>query len=695
MKQQPYGNCLIQTGFSRVWRFSLLLIWLSMTVSQGWAFVDAGVDASKFPVEVYGDYLEYRHKANQVVVKGKAFITYKDMRIAGDTIQSNTKSEDIFAQGNVDFWKGYDQTKGDFLVYNMKSGKGWMREASIRRNRNFFRAKEVYVSPTYSLAKEIMNTTCDHEDHPHYRLMAERFEVIPGKESTIENLAFRWRGRTLYHKSLEHSVEKEKSQKFFSTRQGVSQIDGFYLKFMTDMDFGPNMQGKFVYDHFEKRGYGFGFNGAFTQKENSNGTFSFYNLQETMRNHSNVQMNLSHNYRFKRGDSLSTNLSYTGDKSGGYSENQDLNTQLNYSGQLSFATVNAIFSKFYDIDGDKYEFDNGYQILDRLPEVNFSFPAYTLPGVPITMNLSGMFAKYQEGTPDDRRNTEKKDIRSSFTTPTIQVNERFDLTPSYNFEKSWYSGGIIRETGTTNVRASHKFTSMTNMEFNYNITTQKGESPFRFDSQTTVDLFSTRLRIATQTWSFNPINFNYNRVAKRLEQVYWDYSLRSSPDAYHNWEFFLRRDYTPDPVALSKMAFTRLTPGNLNIRYRLSSQLWSFDTSVTYPHEYRRITNTSFNYRATIRPLWQVSSNGNFNHLTGKFSPLTLGIIRDLHCWETRAEYNLERKEFWIEFYLKAFPSDAGRFRYGADTNRLEAKLATFDQLTQQYDSFRGPGGVR
>lgn len=154
----------------------------------------------------------------------------------------------------------------------------------------------------------------------------------------------------------------------------------------------------------------------------------------------------------------------------------------------------------------------------------------------------------------------------------------------------------------------------------------------------------------------------------------------------------MRRDYVPDPVSFSKMDMTRLTPGNLNMRYRMSSNLWSFDTSITYPHEYGRITNTSFNYKATIRPLWQINTSGHYNNLTKKFSPLTIGVTRDLHCWEAKAEYNHERQEFWLEFYLKAYPKDSGRFRYGIDDSKLEAKLAAYDQMTKRYEDLSGNG---
>jgi|GEM_PF-731585 len=672
-----------------IFAVSIFVVFCLCSPSKVYSFDVPEIDTQKFPVEIYGDYLEYRTKANQVVTKGHGFIAYKDLKISADTIQANTKSEDIFAQGNVDFWKAYDRTKGDFMVYNMKNGKGWMRDATIRRNRNFFAAKDVYISPSYSLAHDIMQTTCDNEEHPHYRIRAKKIEIYPGHSMTMNDLALKWRGKTLYRKAVDQSTLYKK-EKFFNTRQGMSQIDGFYFKFLTDLEVTPQMKGNFVLDFFEKRGYGTGFSGSYTSSGQSSGNFSIYNLEETKRLHKNLQMNLTHNYRFQRGDTVSTNLAYTGDRVGNSAANQDLNTQMNYTPVLKFMSLNITASKFFDLDGDKYTYDSGYQILNRVPEANFSFPAYKLPLVPITTTISGMVGRYEEGTLTDTKLTDKKDVRAGFSVPSLVVNRMFDLTPSYNFEKSWYSEGVVRESGNTMVRANHKFSKITNMEFNYNVATQKGQSPFRFDSIISTDIFSTRLRIAENTWACNPINFNYNRVSRRLEQVYWDFSRRSRTDSFHNWEFFMRRDYIPDPVAFREMDLTRLKPGNLNMRYRLASNLWSFDTSVTYPHEYRRVTDTSMNYRVTIRPLWEITTNGHYSHLTQKFSPLTLGLVRDLHCWEAKAEYNHERKEFWIEFYLKAYPEDAGRFRYGADTNRLEAKLAAYDQLTQRYDTFRG-----
>ena len=147
------------------------------------------------------------------------------MKISGENIQANTGTEDIFAQGNVDFWKGYDQVSGDFIVYNMKTGRGWMRNAEVRKSRNFFKAKDVYLSPEHTIAHDIMQTTCDNVDHPHYKIEAKLLESFPGHSMTMEGLRAKWRGKTIFYQSKNHSSEKEKNDKFFTTRQGSSDID--------------------------------------------------------------------------------------------------------------------------------------------------------------------------------------------------------------------------------------------------------------------------------------------------------------------------------------------------------------------------------------------------------------------------------------------------------------------------------------
>lgn len=667
----------------------ILLAAIFLCAKTVFAF-DVSVDSQKYPVEVYGDYLEYRTQTGQVITKGKSFISYQDMKISGDNIQANTNTEDVFAQGTVDFWKGYDQVSGDFIVYNMRTGKGWMRNAEVRKSRNFFKAKEAYISPAHTVIHDIMQTTCDDYEHPHYRLEAKKIDSRPGHYMTMEGLKAKWKSKTIYYKKFSHSKAKQKNQKFFTTRQGSSDIDGYYIKLASDLYVNHHLTGKLYYDWYEKRGYGYGFNGTYDfSNDMGNGSIYYYNLQETERGHYNTQVNFSYNLTFKSGESLSTTINYTGDKYKGQNENQDMTITATFRPVFKFINMVINMNKFYDLDKDKYDLDKAYQFVNRLPEINFSFPSWTAPLIPITVNFSGMYGHYEESDGTSKKDTEKKDGRLTFSCPAVEVNDKFNFTPSYNYEKSWYTGDIERENGNTMVRATQKFSDVCVMDFNYNISTSKGKSPFKFDNTTTIDQTSTRLRFSEEYWTLNPLNFNYNRATRQLEQVYWDYTRRSEKDAYRTWEFFCRQDFLCDSsTPLSKMNFSAIKANNFNARYRMSTENWSFDTSINIPKEYGRISTTSFNYSTVIRPLWKIDTSGTYNHITHKMSPLTIGLTRDLHCWEARAEYSHEREEFWMEFYLKAFPNDSGRFNYDSEDNKLSAKLSAYDQIADRYDNY-------
>ena len=69
----------------RIRRLLLIFTMISVFISgitPAYAFDVPSIDTQKFPVEIYGDYLEYRTKAEQIVTKGKAYISYQDMKIS-------------------------------------------------------------------------------------------------------------------------------------------------------------------------------------------------------------------------------------------------------------------------------------------------------------------------------------------------------------------------------------------------------------------------------------------------------------------------------------------------------------------------------------------------------------------------------------------------------------------------------------
>ncbi|NLM16360.1 MAG: LPS-assembly protein LptD [Candidatus Riflebacteria bacterium] len=662
---------------------AVFLLFFASAVTS-YAFTSISMDTQKFPVEVQCDYLEYKIDTQQVIAKGNAFVTYQDMQIKADTVQADVKEEQIFAEGDVDFWKGYDRIKGSVVSYNMKTGKGHIKEAKIIKNMEVIEADEIYLSPERSEALNISHTTCDREPEPHYQLRADKIEIRAGDSMLIENMKAKWHGKTLLSLSEYTSSLKEKKKKFFSAKVGTSNIDGIYLKFSSDLEVNNYVSGVLLADFFQKRGEGVGFRGNYSTPGNKiTGNIYVYTLNERNRDRISTSGSIS----FSTAGSLSGNIQYNAEKLPGYSENQDLTLSLNYRPKFNLLPnmqINA--TKFFDLDGGKYTLDNNYQILNKMPEVSFSLPTLKHKALPLSFNISGMYGRYEEGPLSALETTQKISGNLRATTPPVKIDQSFVLTPSYSYDASSYSNGESRQNSNTMLRANWNLSKEGTLDMSYNLSKSYGKSPFRFDSSTSTDSISGSLRFNKNNWTFNPLNITYNRLRGRLEQIYWDYSRRSPKDAYRSWEFFIRRDYDAGNIRFSNLTLSDIKPTNLNMRYRMAGELWSFDTSVTVPHALGRISNTSLNYKTVIRPLWEISLTTNYNNISKKFSPLRVGLIRDLHCWEAKAEYNHERQEFWMEFYLKASPEDSGRFSYGIDDNRLRMKIASYDQLLDRYD---------
>jgi hypothetical protein len=55
---------------------------------------------------------------------------------------------------------------------------------------------------------------------------------------------------------------------------------------------------------------------------------------------------------------------------------------------------------------------------------------------------------------------------------------------------------------------------------------------------------------------------------------------------------------------------------------------------------------------------WRVKYKGTIDLEDFKLSNSIVGITRDLHCREFTINYKQASESFWVEFYIKAFPTE-------------------------------------
>ncbi|MFW5782325.1 MAG: hypothetical protein ACOCWO_03425, partial [Candidatus Muiribacteriaceae bacterium] len=67
-----------------------------------------------------------------------------------------------------------------------------------------------------------------------------------------------------------------------------------------------------------------------------------------------------------------------------------------------------------------------------------------------------------------------------------------------------------------------------------------------------------------------------------------------------------------------------------------------------------------------------IDLNWRKDRLRDETTALNYSVTFDLHCWEAVLKYDRNRKEGWLEFYVKAFSSKKHRLLYDAEEGRVK-----------------------
>jgi hypothetical protein len=76
--------------------------------------------------------------------------------------------------------------------------------------------------------------------------------------------------------------------------------------------------------------------------------------------------------------------------------------------------------------------------------------------------------------------------------------------------------------------------------------------------------------------------------------------------------------------------------------------------------------NTRMNFK--LNPFWKVDTDFIYDLETQKLRNVNYIFERDLHCWFMKFTARVKQKDYFLEFGLRAFPSDAQKFTKSKET---------------------------
>ncbi len=170
----------------------------SLVLGSNAAYIDSLKKASDLQTKVAyhaEDSIIFDVADQLLLLYGKAYIEYEDMKITAHKIVVDWKTQTITAEGKVidaendeiidkpNFTQGEQSYTAKTMSYNFKSKKGRVIEARTTEGEGFLLAEKVKRLPDNSFyGLNGKYTTCNEPDHPHFYIKSRKMKVIPNSK---------------------------------------------------------------------------------------------------------------------------------------------------------------------------------------------------------------------------------------------------------------------------------------------------------------------------------------------------------------------------------------------------------------------------------------------------------------------------------------------------------------------------------
>lgn len=650
-------------------------------------------------ISLIGEYITYEKIADEdlIIAKDGVELKYQDIEIKTDYLKINLTTNLLFASGEIYFLQDETETYCEELTYNWKTKKIILLRFKGEITGEGIKGKVYYQGEKMENFPETVEiiggsfTTCELEE-PHYHIVAKEMIIYPKDKIIARNISW-YEGKTKIITLPYFLIFLDrKTQQPILPKIGQNSKDGWFIKTNFNYYIDEKSYGILYIDWLEKKGIGTGVEHTleignannpgetslylYQIKEKDSGKinltgkikygqefeeniktqvtldysgikaaggellsnslksqFSFekkeekYNLkisgkynfsgtgldQEDLSINGNIKAN--YNYTFNDKLSSALTLVYT-DKNPASQEVADLELkpkwELKYKGEGY--TLNLITEKRFDLDGDNYTGESVSKIIDRLPEFVFKKSATAIGDSKITYDINASVGHFYEAA------TEEDNWRGEYIINVkrpFNLGEYLTLTPSGIFRQDVYLTGEARYLvgGKVDLKAVYNPYISSTLSYSYNKSV--GPTPFNFDYIAPLsNTVSGKLTLKPSEKVKLDLSTNYNFVTESFGNLVAKVEYKPKDD----WKM------------------------NFSSSYNLNTKEWT-----------KKINST---LDLQLSEDWRIKYKGVVDLDDFKLTNSVVGITRDLHCRELTINYKQATKSIWVEFYIKAFPTE-------------------------------------
>lgn len=679
----------------------------------------ADTTAAQGRVVLSADHLIYHEDTGSISAEGNVRLWYGSLTLTAQSAEADLETRMVYADGDVTLTEAGRKIRSARLAYDLKTRSAlaegilfasypWYYQGTRVDKRG---DKEIIISsPRF--------TTCNAR-HPHYYVSASRIEIIIGESLTAYDAIFHI-GTTpvFYWPWFWRSLKDGRPP--FALQAGYNDSEGAYVKARVNYFLLDQNYGSLLIDFMEKRGLGLGLEHRFhyALAGHGDGELSAYYIRDKLAGETRWTANLQNRHEISPTDTVQMNLDYLSSvdfSEDYYSYATDTFQQKSYLAYSRRATeyyLGFIVQDTETLDPVSRQY---YPSLRQLPGLDFSLNSTKIAdvGAPVYFSLNSSFvrgyvrADWEGTTADASGNT-----LVSVTNINYRFLDTFNLTPALTQtyaaplwvltqpSLSWTLGlpwsGYVKETlvpgyaadqSEPSARLDAAYTTsvtLTNKWVNY----QKTNPTHLLESRLSHG-FSRKIAHLDEPGIANA-GVTSNRMGLSLDYYAGSLARFQTSTGYN----FLSS--AGDPVsrldALSLVGSFNLLPFNLTwqSQYQWTTGKFSsgYVSAGTYGKGWTLSLNTSYAYQgpyasgltppadyreysvySSVNGTLQtnlgfaVQSSAQYDFSRNRLNTFTVGIRRDLHCWEMQAGYTRTlasdgyQDQFGMGINLKAFPA--------------------------------------
>lgn len=399
-----------------------------------------GDDGTRSAVRYQGRSIDYLVDRDLIVLSGAAKVSYKDIRIEGDSISLDTRRQVLTVSRHPVLYDKEDAIYGDRMVYNFRTRRGWIYNGFTKFERGRYWGRRIRQAGERTLNVDYGRyTTCDAEE-PHYYFWARRMKLYLDDKLVAQPVAICFSGiPALVVPFWILPLRHDRHSGFLMPRFGSSAYEGIYVKNLAyyqviDQRSDLTVSG----DYLEFIGWRGNLEGRFASADRISAQGNFSYLEDRRQLQRRWSLNADYSHRLGRNTRATGRADFLSDTRYRTDFSDDLSARLDRN-LRSYLALNHS----WPTGGLAAAADHSHNLDQkakntRLPEVSASLYRIDLPGR--LAGVSGNSYFINTGFSDSTGYRERRqgwDNSADFSA-SLRLLRHITVSPRTSFRATWY-----------------------------------------------------------------------------------------------------------------------------------------------------------------------------------------------------------------------------------------------------------------